>query len=119
MYSEYNKQQLGGQEQLDVNKPTLINFWADWCGFSQKFLPVWEEFKKNYKSKFPELQVTELNYGKDVKLDPDLTDIAKKAKVEGYPTLVIFANNKKCQKTAGNMTLDELNKFVEKNLGSV
>lgn len=107
--SLYN--QTGGNTNLDVNKPTLVNYWADWCGYSKKFLPTWNEFKSSAATKYPNLQITELN----VSNDPKLREIASKADVKGYPTLVLFNNGKKYNK-AGAISIEEVNKFVQENL---
>jgi thiol-disulfide isomerase/thioredoxin len=97
-----------GHQTKSVNNPTLVNFWADWCGYSKKFAPKWEEFKKNVDSKFHNLQVADLN----VKKDKKLIDLGKSVGAEGYPTLVFFYNGKIYKKTAGNLTADDVEKFV-------
>ena len=109
--SEYNEnsiQQSAENPQPDVTKPTLINYWADSCGFSTKFDPHWKNFKKIASQKFPHLQITELN----VKHDTSLNDLAKKVGVEGYPTLVYFKAGKKYFKQAGNSTSADVEKFI-------
>lgn len=97
-----------GGDKMEVSKPTLINYFADWCDFSKKFAPEWEEFKNNASKNFPDLQVTELNVCKD----PKLSKIAASAGVTGYPTLVLFNNGYTEKRVAGTMTADDVNKFV-------
>ena len=92
---------------FDINKPTLINYYADWCGFSQKFLPVWNEFKSK-GNKYPELQITELNIG----MDKQLNKIALKAGVNGYPTIVLFYKGKTYPQVASNLSVDDINRFI-------
>lgn len=101
-------------KEMDVNNPTLVNYWADWCGYSKKFQKAWNDFKESAKDKFPNLQVTDLNVGKN----EDLNNIAKKADVHGYPTVVMFHNGKRYNKVASNMTPNDLDTFVSKIINS-
>ena len=113
MYQELNRNrtpgQTGGHEAADkdINKPTLINYWADWCPASKRFLPMWEQFKANAKAKYPQLQISDLNVGRNTKLN----EIAKKAGVKGYPTVVLFYNNKIYHKVGGS-SVEQLDQFI-------
>jgi thiol-disulfide isomerase/thioredoxin len=103
-----------GKKKFDVNKPTLINYWADWCGYSQKFREHWEKFKSTADRNHPNLQVTELN----VQRDATLNDLAKKVGVNGYPTLVLFNNGRKYHRTAGELKAEDVEKFVNEVLAT-
>ena len=94
---------------LDLHKPTIINFWADWCGYSNRFTPAWLSFVEHAKTKYPKLQVLDLN----IKQDPELRDIAKSAKANGYPTVVFFCDGNMDTMVAGNKTKEDICKFVE------
>ncbi len=96
-------------EKYDKTKPTIINYWADWCGPSNRFLPNWKEFVAKAKANFPELQVLDLNVGKDKKKN----ELAMNVGVEGYPTIVVFYKGKKHPKVAGKMTAEDVNTFVK------
>src|SRR5437868_6348122 len=37
----------------NINK--LVLYYADWCGWSKKFLPIWEQLNSNCASLFPNL----------------------------------------------------------------
>ena len=99
------------QTNLDVTKPTLINYWADWCGPSKRFKENWDKFKSIASQKFPGLQVNELN----VKQDRSLVDLATKIGVKGYPTLVLFKNGQKYYKQAGNLSVADIEKFINEH----
>ncbi|XWV26173.1 thioredoxin domain-containing protein [Tupanvirus soda lake] len=97
-----------------VDKPTLINYWADWCGPSKAFKPNWDKFVSTYKNKFQDLQVTDLN----VKTDKKLNKLASDAGVQGYPTIVFFYNGTKYPKVASGMTVDDINNFITNTMQS-
>lgn len=93
---------------LDIRKPTVVNFWASWCIYSKKFLPEWEKLKQCVLKEYPEVQITDLDVGKDRKLN----EYAQEAGVNGYPTIVFFINKKKYSLVAGNKTKLEVEKFI-------
>ena len=83
-----NKEQKGGTE-YDINKPTLINYWANWCPASQKFIPEWENFKRISSKEFPELQIMDV----DGAVYPELVKKSGvKDGIKGYPTIVLYYN---------------------------
>ena len=95
---------------LDKTKPTLVLYWADWCGYSTRFTPEWEKFKADAKGK-TDLQIVDLNVGKD----EELSDLASKVGVKGFPTLVLFNNKKVKLQTAGGMTSNGVLAFLRDN----
>lgn len=116
MYKDYQlkkRSQNGGNQnrQLDFKKPTIINYWADWCPYSTKFTPQWKSFVEKAKSVYPDIQVLDLNVSKD----PELQKLAQKVGVKGFPTLVYFNNNKKYYLVAGNSTVDDIMAFIQKS----
>ena len=83
-----DKEQKGGTE-YDINKPTLINYWANWCPASQKFIPEWENFKRISSKEFPELQIMDV----DGAVYPELVKKSGvKDGIKGYPTIVLYYN---------------------------
>ncbi len=119
LYSTYNKNtQTGGQVETvngyDINNPTIVNYWADWCGYSKKFSPHWEKFKKTAITNFPNLQITEIN----VKTDKELNSLAKRAGVNGYPTVIFYYDKKPNYHIAGNSTDEDINNFIRKIMKS-
>jgi len=110
--SDIKSEQRGGNhDSLDVNKPTVINFWADWCGYSNRFSPVWESFKEYAKINYPKLQVLDLN----VQQNTELKNIASSAGVSGFPTVVFFCDGKMDVMVSGNKSKEDICKFVENN----
>jgi len=100
----------GTKSSLDVNKPTVINYWADWCGYSNNFLPEWKKFELAAKQKFPQVQVLDLN----VEHNKELIDLASSIGVNGYPTTVVFCKGKYTPMVCGNKVGSEVMEFVQK-----
>lgn len=103
------KNQTGGTDNL--NKPIIINFWADWCPASNRFKPMWDNFKSSANQKFPELQVKDVN----VKKDNELAKYASNVGVEGYPTVVLL-NKNKIHQLVGNRSVKDIENFVNKHV---
>jgi thiol-disulfide isomerase/thioredoxin len=103
--------QGGGADKFDVNKATLINFWADWCPASIAFLNDWNKFKEDAVNKYPDLQVIDLN----VQRDENKVNIAKSANVNAYPTLVLFCNDE-VNHSAGGRSPSAVSKFVDEKM---
>lgn len=71
---------LGGHEFV------IVNFYADWCRFSNMLSPIFEDASKAVKREFPDEGKVAF-----AKVDCDKeTDIAKKYHVSKYPTLKMF-----------------------------
>lgn len=88
------------------NQPTLVDFYADWCGPCKVIAPLLEELTKDYagKMKF---------YRLDVDANPQT---AIKYNVRGIPTLLIFVNGETKDSLVGAVGKETLIQFVEKHL---
>jgi len=63
------------------NKATVL-FYATWCPYSQRFLPIFEEYKKSNPEECLSVIVDE---------EPELFE---EFDIEYYPTVIIFENGK-------------------------
>lgn len=95
--------------ELDVDKPTLVLYWADWCPASKRFKPIWDNFVKNSANSFHNLQVIDVNTGKN----KELFELAKKIGIEGYPSMAMFCNGSINIATGGRQE-NEIIQFVKK-----
>ncbi|XP_058503510.1 endoplasmic reticulum resident protein 44 [Solea solea] len=66
----------------------LVNFYADWCRFSQMLHPIFEESSNSVREEFPDTK--QVVFGR---VDCDQhSDIAQRYRITKYPTLKLFRN---------------------------
>ena len=70
------------QEDINKRDTTFVLFYATWCPFSQRFLPIFEKFSKNNPKECLRIIVDE---------DPDLCE---EYAIEYYPTVIMFKKGK-------------------------
>jgi thioredoxin 1 len=83
---------------LQANKPTLVDFWAVWCGPCIMIAPVVEEIAGEYEE---QLQVAKL----DVDHNPE---VAMKFGVMSIPTLILFKHGEAVERLIGFMPKQKL-----------
>lgn len=98
------------EQFASVSKPKIkiFNFNTEWCGWSKKFQPEWDEFSKNIKlnSKLAHVEVL------DVKCDKSENELmCENYKVPGYPYVVIEINDKRIPYN-GERTASSLTQFI-------
>ena len=65
----------------------IFNFNTEWCGYSKKFQPIWNDFSDNVKDNMNIKAI-------DVKCDNDQNkDLCNKYNIKGFPTVIIVKNN--------------------------
>ena len=79
------------QEILQSAKPTLVDFWAEWCGPCRMVAPVVEALAEEYNGRMlvarmdvDSNQQTPQHYG-----------------IRGIPTLILFKNGKEATRIVG------------------
>lgn len=88
---------------INVDKPVLVDFYADWCDPCKWLVPILDEVKKNINGKG---EIIKVNIEKDVRLK-NLYEI------RSVPTLILFKNGKIEWRMNGFKTAPELTKIME------
>ena len=85
-------------EALQATEPTLIDFWAAWCGPCRMVGPAVEAIAEEYDGK--------LRVGKmDVDANPDTP---RRLGIMGIPTLILFKNGAEVTRIVGYRPKDAM-----------
>lgn len=85
-------------ELVSSETPTLVDFYATWCGPCKAMAPVLDQLKHK---KGKELRV--------IKIDVDKNqEVAQRFKIRSVPTLMLFKSGKTIWRHSGGMSLKEL-----------
>ena len=92
---------------LQADQPTLVDFWAAWCGPCRMVAPVVEEIAAEYDGRL-----------KVVKMDVDTNpDTPSKLGIMGIPTLILFTDGAETTRLVGfrpkDVMLEELLPYIE------
>lgn len=83
---------------LSAKNPVIVDFWASWCPWCMKLMPVFEEVSKQYEGR---LVFAKVNV-------EDHDDIAQANGVMGIPVLKMFCNGRNVGELVGYMTKEKL-----------
>lgn len=86
------------QEIIKAEVPTLVDFYATWCGPCRSMEPVLEKLKHEMGS---EVRILKIDVDKNA-------DIADKFKIRGVPTFILFKAGEIQWRTSGVMDLPTL-----------
>ncbi len=94
------------KEIVDSNTPTLVDFYATWCGPCQAMMPVLDQLKNKMGDQVRILKI-------DVDKNPDISD---KFKVRGVPTFVLFKAGEILWRQSGGMDINTLTSKIKNAL---
>lgn len=85
---------------LQASVPTLVDFWAEWCGPCRMMAPMLEKLAAAHPNR---LQVVKLNVETNV-------DLATRYAVMNIPTCILFVDGEPVKRLTGFMPLKKLQK---------
>jgi len=94
---------------LASKTPVIVDFWASWCPWCMKLMPVFEEVSKTYEGKLSFAKV-------DVEKYPD---IAEANGVMGIPVMKMFCGGRNVGELVGYMNKEKIVQELDKMLSTV
>jgi len=92
-------------EVLEADKPTLVDFWAPWCGPCRVVAPVLEELA----SERADLQIVKLNVDEN-------QQVAGQFGIISIPTMILFKHGQVAHKIIGAYPKRKLEQELEPQL---
>ena len=83
--------------------PTIVDFWAEWCGPCKIIAPILEEISKEKQNL---LNIYKLNVDEN-------PETAQKYNVRGIPTLIYFNEGEIIETKIGSLPKSALNEWIE------
>ncbi len=93
-------------EVLEADLPTLVDYWAEWCGPCKMIAPILEEIGNDYAGR---LKVCKLNIDENTETPP-------RYGIRGIPTLMLFKDGEVEATKVGALTKSQLTAFLDSNL---
>jgi thioredoxin 1 len=96
------------KEVLQNSTPTLVDFWAPWCGPCRMVAPIVEEIAGEYDGK---LNVRKMNTDENLQ-------VPGRFGITGLPTLVVFKNGEEVARIVGARPKSDVKRHIDAVLGA-
>lgn len=88
------------------DKPSIIDFYADWCGPCKMVAPILEELSEDYKDQV-------IIYKVDTEVEQELSSVFQ---IRSIPSMLFIPTDKQPMMQAGALPKDALKNVIEKEL---
>ena len=93
-------------EVIKANKPTLVDFWADWCGPCKQVAPILEEISNEMKD---HIVVAKHNIDQE-------PNVPTRYGVRGIPTMLLFKSGELKATKVGATTKSNIVSWIKENI---
>jgi thioredoxin 1 len=91
-------------EVMESDKPTLIDFWAEWCGPCRMIAPSVEAVAEEFEGK---ANVMKMNVDENM-------NVPQRFGIRGIPTLILFKGGQEQERVVGAVSREAIARLVEK-----